>query len=216
MQIEWRFYCTSLDSMTFLTELRWLVRARCFLLHNTSEAIWHPSTISDIYELVMEKGRERGWAAIISNYYLLKSHNNWDLLNWKMPSLALRVHFICWRLNCALEGVKAKHLVSAQKISETSKFITPPESLQFVFSLINQIFWFLLASIFFDYQWKQLLLITRELWRSHKAAQNDFNFFNFTLFTLNLQEFWHVHCKRVKNEANSNLKIEWNFSAFSP
>lgn len=24
---------------------------------------------------------EGGWAAIISNYYLLKSHNNWDLLN---------------------------------------------------------------------------------------------------------------------------------------
>lgn len=30
-----------------------------------------------------KRERNEGGVVIISNYYLLKSHNNWDLLNWK-------------------------------------------------------------------------------------------------------------------------------------
>lgn len=60
-----------------------------FQLHNSLEPLikrtmgseWaHQSTVSDV-NVGREGGRKEGGVAIISNYYLLKSHNNWDLLN---------------------------------------------------------------------------------------------------------------------------------------
>lgn len=53
-----------------------------------------------------------GWAVIISNYYLLKSHNNWDLLNWNAFA-----HQRATQLKCALKPIggcaqkkEARHL----------------------------------------------------------------------------------------------------------
>lgn len=50
--------------------------------------------------------------AIISNYYLLKSHNNWDLLNWNAFRASTASNWnVQWKLiSIAWRRTKAKHL----------------------------------------------------------------------------------------------------------
>lgn len=64
-------------------------------VNNQSDGQWsrdQSTALTDSYGWEKEAGG--GWAEIISNYYLLKSHNNWDL--WKPKSA------FAFQLKCAL------------------------------------------------------------------------------------------------------------------